>query len=469
MKDAIDYAFLAAVAVAAATATGHAVIYKRDSRSASIWVLVIWILPALGPVLYALLGVNRVERRAMRMRRGMVRHRTDPQFPPSEPGTHFTPLARLVGQIVERRLCPCNAIDPLIDGAAAFPAMLEAINGARTSIALAVYIFDGVGVGAEFVAALGVAAKRGVEVRVLIDDVDARFNGDSARKLLRGNGVNVAVFNPPLVPARLHAMNLRNHRKILVVDGAVGFTGGLNVDTRYWRPQTPDQAFRDLQFRLRGPVVAQLMEVFADDWQFTTAEALRGAKWFPPLREEGSVLARAIEAGPDEAFERVRWAIIGGLNAAQRSIKILTPYFIPDQTLVAELNAAALRGVEVDIVIPERTDLPHVHWAMFGQLWQVLDHGCRVWSRPGPFDHSKLMVVDGAWTLLGSANWDARSLRLNFELNVECYSVELGAHLDGLIQARISASRALTLEEIDARPLPVKLRDGLARLFAPYL
>jgi len=469
MKDAIDYAFLAAVAVAAATATGHAVIYKRDSRSASIWVLLIWILPAVGSVLYALFGVNRVERRAARLRRGMVRHRADLQFPPSEPGTHFTPLARLVGQIVERRLCPCNAVDPLIDGAAAFPAMMEAINGARTSIALAVYIFDGVGVGAEFVAALGAAAKRGVEVRVLIDDVDARFNGDSAVKPLREAGVNVAVFNPPFLPARLHAMNLRNHRKILVIDGAIGFTGGMNIDTRYWRPEAQEQAFRDLQFRLRGPVVAQLMEVFADDWQFTTEEALRGPKWFPPQREEGSVLARTIEAGPDEAFERLRWAIIGGLNAAQRSVKILTPYFIPEQTLIAELNAAALRGVEVDIVIPEQTDLPHVRWAMYGQLWQVLDHGCRVWSRPGAFDHSKLMVVDGAWTLLGSANWDARSLRLNFELNVECYSVELGAHLDGLIQARISASQPITLEEINGRPLPIKLRDGLARLFAPYL
>jgi cardiolipin synthase len=196
---------------------------------------------------------------------------------------------------------------------------------------------------------------------------------------------------------------------------------------------------------------------------------LRGPKWFPPLAEHGAVLARAIEAGPDEAFERVRWAILGGLNAAQRSIKILTPYFIPDQSLISALNAAALRGVEVDIVVPASSDLPHVHWAMYGQLWQVLDHGCRVWSRPGPFDHSKLLVVDGAWTLLGSANWDARSLRLNFELNVECYSVELGAHLGGLIQARIGGSREITLASVDARPLPVKLRDGIARLFAPYL
>jgi cardiolipin synthase len=331
------------------------------------------------------------------------------------------------------------------------------------------YIFDADGIGAEFVSALGDAVKRGVEVRVLIDDVDARFNLSTAVKSLKAAGVNVAVFNPPFLPARLHAINLRNHRKILVVDGTLGFTGGMNVDSRYFNPQAPESAFRDLHFRVRGPVVAQLMEVFVDDWQFSADEALRGPTWFPPIPKHDGVLARAIEAGPDEAFERVRWAILGAVNAAQRSIKVLTPYFIPDQGLISALDAAALRGVQVDIVIPEHSDLPHVHWAMFGQLWQVLDHGCRVWTRPGPFDHSKLMVVDGAWTLLGSANWDARSLRLNFEVNVECYSVELGAHLDGLIQARISASNELTLAKIDARTLPVKLRDGVARLFAPYL
>jgi cardiolipin synthase A/B len=469
MHDGIDIAFGIAVVLAAATASGHAVIYKRDSRSASIWVLLIWILPALGPVLYALLGVNRVERKAARLRRRMVRHRSDPQFPPGEPGTHFTPLARLVGQLVDRPLVPGNSIEPLVDGPQAYPAMLEAIRGAQRSIAMASYIFDGEGIGEEFVRALADAARRGVEVRVLIDDVDARFSFSDAVKPLRKAGVNAAVFNPPMVPARLHALNLRNHRKILVVDGCLGFTGGMNVDQRYWRPEAPEAASRDLHFRLRGPVVAQLLEVFVDDWHFTTGEALRGTGWFCRLAQEGAVLARAIEAGPDEAIERIRWAIVGGLNAAQRSVRILTPYFIPDQSLISALDAAALRGVEVDIVIPETSDLPHVHWAMYGQLWQVLDHGCRVWTRPGVFDHSKLLVVDGAWTLIGSANWDARSLRLNFEVQVECYSVELGARMDGLVQARISQSRRVTLQSMNARSFAIKLRDGAARLFAPLL
>jgi cardiolipin synthase len=469
MKDVIDIAFAVTAVLAAVLAAGHAIIYKRDSRSASIWVLVVLILPALGALAYAVLGVNRVQRRAVRLRSRMVRQRRDSQFPPGDPGTHFVPLARLVSRICERPLLPGNSIEPLVDGPNAFPAMLDAINGAKSSIAMASYIFDGDGIGADFVNALAAATRRGVEVRVLIDDVDARWSSSSAVKPLRAAGVNAAVFNPPIVPARLHALNLRNHRKILVVDGMLGFTGGMNVDCRYWKPEAPDQAFRDLHFRLRGPVVGQLMEVFANDWQFTTEEALPGPRWFPPLAPAGDVLSRAIEAGPDESIERVRWAIVGGVNAAQRSVRVLTPYFIPDATLISALAAAALRGVEVDIVIPQTSDLPHVHWAAFGQFWQVLDHGCRVWMRPGPFDHSKLLVVDGAWTLLGSANWDARSLRLNFEVNVECYSVELGAHMDGLIQARIGQSRPLTLAEINERPLWTKLRDGAARLFAPYL
>jgi cardiolipin synthase len=168
--------------------------------------------------------------------------------------------------------------------------------------------------------------------------------------------------------------------------------------------------------------VAHLAEVFADDWLFTTDEKLRGAKWFPTLDgHEGTAFARGIESGPDEAFDRARWAIIAGLNAALDSVRVFTPYFIPDASLISALNAAAMRGVEVDIFLPEETDLPHVHWAAFAQLWQVLEHGCRVFSSPGPFDHSKLMIIDKAWVLFGSTNWDTRSLRLNFELNVETY------------------------------------------------
>ena len=474
MRDSVDIAFGLAVLAAALFASGHAVIYKRESRSAALWVILIWVMPALGPILYLLMGVNRVQRRAARLRADMVRHRTEPQVAPGEPpGTHLAPLARMMNNVVERPLVPGNSVEALVDGVQAYPAMLEAIESAQASIMLASYIFHGDGIGAQFVDALARAKARGVAVRVLVDDVDVRFTWSSAYKPLRRAGVPLGVFNPPLVPARLNAVHLRNHRKILVVDGRLGFTGGMNIDRRYWKSDAPGEAARevsrDLHFRLRGPVVAQLAEVFADDWQFSTDEALRGAPWFVPLEPAGAVLARCIDDGPDEGGEPLRWSIVGGLNQAQRSVRVMTPYFVPDSSLMTALDLAAMRGVEVDILLPSESDLPHVHWAAFGQLWQVLERGCRVWSSPGPFDHSKLMVVDGAWTLLGSANWDARSLRLNFELNVECYSVEFGAHMEGLVQARINAARPVTLADVNARPLPVKLRDGVARLFAPFL
>jgi cardiolipin synthase len=469
LSDPIDIAFGLAVLVAAVFASGHAVLYKRESRSASLWVILIWVMPALGPILYLMMGVNRVERRAARLRRDMVRHRPPAAIRAEEPGTHLAPLARLMNQVSERALLPGNLVEPLVDGAQAYPAMLEAIESAKSSVMLSSYIFHADGIGERFVDALVRAHQRGVAVRVLVDDVDVRFTWSSVDKPLKRAGVPFGVFNPPLMPARLVAVHLRNHRKILVVDGALGFTGGMNVDRRYWRPDAPMQASRDLHFRLRGPVVTQLSEVFAEDWEFATGESLRGAPWFAPLASAGRALARVVEDGPDEGSDRLRWAIVAGLNAAQRSVRVLTPYYIPDGALTSALGAAALRGVEVDVVLPAESDLPHVHWAAFGQLWQSLEHGVRVWFSPPPFDHSKLMVVDGAWTLLGSANWDARSLRLNFELNVECYSVELGAHMDGLVQARINAARRVTQADLNARSLAAKLRDGAARLFAPFL
>jgi cardiolipin synthase len=462
---ALDYVFYAVVVVSALFAAGHAVVYKREPRSATLWLLMILLLPAAGPVLYVFFGVNRVQRRAARLRRDLVRVRTTSGSDEQLPGSDLIALARLVGEVVKRPLLPGNTIDPLIDGRQAYPAMLEAIEQARTSVALSSYIFHGDGIGERFVDALTKVYERGVDVRVLIDDVSYRFSWSSAAKKLRKARVPLGIFNPPLVPARINAFNLRNHRKILVVDGALGFTGGMNIDRRYWG----EHAFRDLHFRLRGPVVAHLMEVFADDWQFATDEALRGPKWFAPIKDVGTSLARGIEAGPDESNERLRWAYFGALSAARRSVRICTPYFLPDGALISALDAAALRGVEVDIILPQETDLPHIHWAMIHQLWQVLERGCRVWMRPGPFDHSKLMVVDAEWTFLGSGNWDARSLRLNFEFNVESYCVHLGRRMDGLILERRAASRPVSLADVNSRSLPVKLRDGIARLFAPLL
>jgi cardiolipin synthase len=335
-------------------------------------------------------------------------------------------------------------------------------------VTLCTYIFDLGEAGDAFVAALARAHQRGAKVRVLVDAVGVRYRWPPIHRRLRQAGVSTELFLPRLTPAWLPFVNLRNHRKVLVVDGSVGFTGGMNIRDDFL-PAPGRAPFMDLHARLEGPVVEHLQSAFAEDWLFTTGEPLEGAAFFPPLHATGDVLARGVPDGPDEDFEAVRWLLLGALATARERVRIVTPYFLPDATLVSALDVAVMRGVQVDVVLPERGNLPVVQWAQTAQLWQVIERGCRVWVTPPPFDHTKLMVVDGVWSLLGSANWDPRSLRLNFELEVECFHADLAARLEALATERIARARRVTLAQVDARSLPVKLRDGAARLFSPYL
>jgi len=180
-------------------------------------------------------------------------------------------------------------------------------------------------------------------------------------------------------------------------------------------------------------------------------------------------LARGVADGPDENFEKLLWTLLGAISIARHSIRIMTPYFLPDAAMISALNLAAMRGVQVDIILPACSNLPFVLWASRAMWSQLLEHGCRIWLTPPPFDHSKLMLVDGCWVLLGSANWDPRSLRLNFEFSLECYDVELAQRLDHWVEIKRNGGRAVTLEEVDGRSLPVRLRDGITRLLTPYL
>jgi cardiolipin synthase len=463
----------------AALASAHAVLHKRDTRAAVLWIGFIYLLPVLGPVLYLLLGINRVRRKALQLRGGASRIQAPaPAETANQPGgsaglpmraAHLEQLSEAVGRIVRRPLVSGNKVEPLVNGDAAYPAMLAAIHEAKTTIGLSTYIFDNDASGRLFVDALRQAVERGVQVRVLIDAAGARYSVPSIIPALHHARVQAARFLPTLAPWRLMSMNLRNHRKIMVVDGRIGFTGGMNLRQGNLVAQNPRHPVRDLHFRLEGPVVAQLQEAFAADWSFAAHETLAGPDWFPPLEEQGCVLARAIPDGPDEDFEKLQWTILAALSCARDSVKIVTPYFLPDPPLVSALNLAALRGVQVDIVLPARSNLPYVDWASRAMWWQVLERGCKIWLSLPPFDHSKLMLVDGQWCLVGSGNWDTRSLRLNFEFNLECYCPELAASLENVLQSKLRGARQVTQEEMDSRSLPIKLRDGVTRLLDPFL
>ncbi|MBM4023551.1 MAG: cardiolipin synthase, partial [Planctomycetes bacterium] len=450
-------------------ASAHAILVKRDTRSTIGWVGLIWLSPVFGAAAYVLLGVNRIRSRASQLRAGITRTtlETRAAIPNAERvraaiGPDHAPLrslATLVGRVTGRPLVDGNAVEPLAGGDEAYPQMLAAIAAARRSVALASYIFDNDDTGRQFVDALARAARRGVEVRVLVDGIGSTYSLPSITRPLAARGVRVERFLPTSVPIYFPYANLRNHRKIMVVDGAVGFTGGLNIRNGCWLAHKPRHPVRDLHVRVRGPVVAHLLEVFTEDWAFAADETLAGPAWQPELAAAGGTIARGIRFGPDDPdIGRIKLVLVGALTAAQRSIRIMTPYFLPDDAVCQALDVAAMRGVQVDIVLPEHNNLALVGWASTALLWQVLGRGCNVWLSPPPFEHTKLMVVDESWVMFGSGNWDDRSTRLNFEFNVEVYDRDLAARLDRRIAAVIARSRRKTLAELDARSLPVRLR-----------
>ncbi len=491
----------------------HVLLNKRDSRSATGWLGMIWFTPFLGSTLYVLLGINRIRRKAH-----LARHRrTPPNFNPTDlaalplatrplplsplpvsplsvsplavsplavtpptaslsSASPWVSLKQLGNRMSPYQLCMPNVIEPLDGPEKALTAMLEAIFHAQKSILLLTYIFDRSGIGRDFLAALEKAKKKGLSIRVLIDAIGARTSFPTAARDLRRMGIRVALYRPVSLPLRLTYFNLRNHRKAMIVDDVLAFTGGMNIRC------SKHVLLRDLHFRITGPLVRQIQHAFYDDWFDTTQESLPlpplGNNLRPPgasqqlssaTHGENAGEARVILDGPDENFERHRLMVLGALACAKKSVKIVTPYLLPDSNLISALSVTALRGVMVTVIIPETSNLRLVQWACMGTLWQILEHGVEVFLSAPPFDHTKLMIVDDCWSYFGSANWDMRSFRLNFELNVECYDPQLAQKLLALFCERLTGARRLLAQELSQRPWLIQLRDATARLALPYL
>ena len=456
------------------------ILHKRDESAAIAWVGLILLAPVVGAIAYLLFGINRIRRRATRTRP----HSSTPEdWNPAQaaraplrvslegldPESHEFARRKLSDALTTFAQVEGNDVGVLQNGDAAYTEMLSAIDSARYSVALASYIFKPDEAGRRFVDALERAQHRGVEVRVLLDGAGSMYTMPTISSVLASHGVRHARYLHSFWPWRMPYLNLRNHRKILVVDGHVGFAGGINISAANYVSGNPLRPVRDLHFSFAGPVVSQLMETFADDWAFATGEVLDGDAWFPAPDPSGGTLARAIPSGPHETIDRMRWILHAAISQARRRICVMTPYFLPDEIIVSELRLAALRGVEIDIVIPRRSNLFFVDWAVRARLDELLVDGCRVWFGSPPFNHAKLMIVDDDWALVGSSNWDPRSLRLNFELNIECQSTGLVRELIAIFAQERNEAHSVSLEEIRNRRMPVRLRDGVARLFSPYL
>jgi len=472
------------VALAALTlscyAGGHAMLNKRDPRAAWGWIAVSFLLPFLGVVLYFVMGVNRVETRAHRMRPPVRRkeigleHIADARHRRGEkaPGipAALQQLARTADVVTRRPLLDGNQLRLLFNGEQAYPPMLAAIQAARESVLLATYIFDIDEIGKQFGDALAAAAERGVCICVLVDGyAELSWTQPRASRYLAARGVKVARFHPPsLLPPSLH-INLRNHRKLLIVDGEIAYTGGMNIGQRHMADDrgNPNRE-TDVHCELRGPIVRQLNEVFAEDWRYSDA----GDCPCPQVNrdpEGAGAICRVITDGPNEDLGQLTLVLLSALACAEKRVRIMTPYFLPPRELVAAMQSAAIRGVVVEVYLPSRSDQDRVHWAMQKMLDEVVRLGVRIYTQAPPFAHSKLLVVDGEYAHIGSANMDPRSLRLNFELMVEVYDRPFAQALEEHLDAVRSRSRMVRLEELTRLSLGARLRNAFWWLFSPYL
>jgi cardiolipin synthase len=425
-----------------------------------------WLSPFVGGALYFALGVNRVKRRALRLRRERSHLFLVAEVAPDAPDAGpLTPLEYAIGRLTGLSAEPDNAVQLLRNGDEAYPAMLSAIDAAKKSVGLASYIFRDDAAGEAFIAALIRAHRRGVQVRVLIDGIGSGYFWSGTNNRLRRAGVPVDRFLHSYFPWRTPFLNLRNHRKLMVVDGLVAFTGGINIGAENILAGNPRHPVRDTHFRIEGPVVEQLVETFADDWLFQTGEKLLSDQWFPNLEPAGEMVARVVTSGPDEDLEQIEFAALHAIALARRSVRVVTPYFLPPEVLTTALGLAAMRGVKVEIVLPEHSNHTMLDWARRVPLRELLHAGCQVWLRPPPFDHSKLMTIDDTWSLIGSANWDTRSFRLNFELNVEIKHEGFAQQLAEVTRG----GRELLRAELERDPLVIRLRNNAARLLQPYL
>ncbi len=446
----------------------HILLNKENPIRAAIWIMLVWFIPVGGFLLYWGFGDNRIARRAKRRlkaRRPSGQPDSSGRVPPA-----LIPLQVAGDRIAHNPLVPGNSFQILENGDEAYPAMLAAIASARKSVALLSYIFDSDEVCRHFADTLCEAARRGVQVRLLVDGIGARGYGPVLERRLSEAGGRMASFWRRGRWLRHPGLNLRNHRKILVVDGQIGFTGGINISARHTTQagrQYPESF--DLHFKLRGPVVGHLMETFTDDWELSTNETLSGPDWFPELEPAGSVLARGIASGPDFSVGRLHDLLLAALRTARTSIDLMSPYFIPDEAIMGSLRTAARSGVRVRLFIPARADHQFMTWGARAYLPELTVCGVEVWEMGPGFNHSKLTVIDDEWIMMGSSNLDPRSFRLNFEFNVEAYSRMAAIGISTYMEKQLAGARRIDTATLKKEPRLVQVRNKAVAMLSPFL
>ena len=392
-----------------------------------------------------------------------IQYRIEPKYTVNDPQ-----FLRSMGQLLGPPLVPGNRITGLINGNQIFPAMLAAVRDAKESINLETYIYWSGEVGQQFAEALADRAKAGVQVHVLLDTIGSRRLDPRSIDLMQNAGVEVRRYNP-LVWYNLARINHRDHRKLLIVDGKVGFTGGAGVADIWLGNADSPAHWRDTQFRLEGPAVAQMQAAFMDNWMKTSCRVLDGTLFFPELKPIGEDYAQVFKSSPREGTEDVRLMFLLSIAAARKNIRLAVPYFIPGELITQQLVEACRRGVKVEIIVPgAETDAALVRHASRSKWGPLFKAGVRIYEYEPTMYHCKVMIVDDLWVSVGSANIDSRSFRLNDEANLNVLAADFAAEQTRAFEEDKKHSREVKMEEWKHRSSGTRILEFLASPFHPH-
>jgi cardiolipin synthase len=378
-------------------------------------------------------------------------------------------FSRTMGVLLGPAISSGNRFEALLNGDRIFPAMLESIRGAKKSITFETYIYWSETIGKKFADALAERSRAGVKVHVLLDWIGSSKMDPAHLSEMEQAGVQVRKFHPPRW-YNLARMNNRTHRKVLVVDGRIGFTGGVGIADQWTGDAQDPQHWRDTHFRVAGPVVAQMQAVFLDNWIKATGEVLHGEDYFPALHPAGTGAAQMFSSSPSGGSESMQLMYLLAITAAQRSIHLSSSYFVPDALTLRSLTEAIKRGVKVQIITPgEHMDVETVRRASRARWGDLLEAGAEIYEYQPTMYHSKMMIVDALWVSVGSTNFDNRSFRVNDEANLNIYDGDFAARQIAHFLDDLSHSRRVSLNQWQQRPLVEKLWEHAASLLGGQL
>jgi cardiolipin synthase len=442
---------------------------KKDATATVAWCLLVLFVPLLGAFLFWGFGYNYLLHRVRRQRgeqSGRSKQFPHPNGPPARGEYDLGELAERVNAYPLRR---GNALMVFHETELAYNALLDAIAAARHYVHLEYFIFRSDATGCRLLDLLAHKAKEGVEVRLLYDAMGSlHLKGRSLRPLL-GSGGQAAAFLPLNPLHSLIRVNLRNHRKITIVDGRIGFTGGMNIGDDYLGKDPVLGYWRDSFVRLEGPAVADLQRVFSADWEFTCGETLAEEKYAPPQPEAGPRSVQIADSGPDQEVNTIREIYFLAIISARRRLWISSPYLVPDNGLFDALRASRYRGVDVRILTLLRPDHYISYYAGLYYAADLLSYGVKIYLYRKGMMHAKMMMVDGRWGMIGSANLDNRSLHLNFEIGCILHDAEQVAELETAYQRDLDDAVPLDQKTLEARSLTSRALENACRLFTPAL